>query len=234
MTFVPTCGIVLAIIAAGSSPSAESEPAVTAEVDLELRFPTALVQAAETSPDQPPPPAGPPRKPAFGTKDTWRWHIGGGYGRELESTYDEFGLIGGGVSYFVIEDLSLVMELNGLYFSQETESGFPPSHDAWGFNFNLLARWHFLARERWSIYGDGGVGVMYTTEPVPGPDAGDSRGGGRFSFTPQIGFGASFEVADNTRLLVGARLHHISNAQSASNNPPRNSLYFYIAASFPF
>ena len=167
----------------------------------------------------------------FGEAGALRWTVQGAYIISLGTTDDRsvnMGLVGGGFTYFFVTNLSLNLELNGFVVDQ------PGTSNAWGINFNLLARWHFLARDRWSIYGDGGVGVMYTTEPVPGPDAGDPRGGGQFSFTPQIGFGASFEVADSTRLLVGARLHHISNAQSASNNPPRNSLYFYIAASFPF
>ncbi len=62
----------------------------------------------------------------------------------------------------------------------------------------------------------------------------DSAAGGRFSFTPQLGFGVSYQMTLNTRVLVGARLHHISNARTRADNPPRNSLLLYAGLSFPF
>jgi lipid A 3-O-deacylase len=200
---------------------------------LEIHFATTLAVADAAWLEDPP--AEPVRlKPAFGKKDSWRWHLSVGYGREVETNWDQNVLFGGGVNYFIIDNLSLIMELNVLWFDQTSEPGLPPAYNAWGINFNLLARWHFIAADTWSIYADGGAGVLATTEPVPGPDTRNNLGGTTFNFTPQIGFGGSFEIAENTRLLLGLRFHHISNAQSEHNNPGRNSLMFYVEASFPF
>jgi hypothetical protein len=221
-------------IATGSTPAAESDPAIRAEADLEIRFPTALAQADETRHEQLPISAAAPPPPVFGAKSSWRWYLSVGYGWEINGTHDEFVIFGGGVSYFLADDLSLNFELNGLYHDQETASGFADSHDAWGINFNLLLRWHFLAAERWSLYADGGAGVMGTTERVPGPDSDEPEGGTYFNFTPQAGFGASFEITHNTRLLTGARWHHVSNAQTWDNNPGRDSLLLYAMVSIPF
>ena len=51
--------------------------------------------------------------------------------------------------------------------------------------------------------------------------------------TPQAGFGFTFEVADDTRLLVGGRWHHISNATLFDSNPGRDSLLLYLGLSLP-
>jgi len=231
---VPTCGIVCVIVALGSSPTVQSNADLRERASLDIHFSKALVQADQTQPAQLPIPQAVPTAPAFGEKDSWRWYLSGGWGKEIDSSHDEFVIFGGGVSFFMVDNLSLNFELNGLYWDQESTTGFPDSHDAWGVNFNLLVRWHFLARETWSIYLDGGAGVMGTTERVPGPDRDDSDGGTYFNFTPQAGFGASFEFADNTRLLTGVRWHHVSNARTSNNNPGRDSLMIYAGVSFAF
>jgi hypothetical protein len=234
---VPTWGILFASIAGGVAPAVpavDGEPDLRARTALDIRFPAALAQADETGQEKLPVPRAVAPAPVFGEKDSWRWYLSGGYGWEFEATHDEFAIFGGGVSYFMADNLSLNFELNGLYWDQETESGYPDSHDAWGVNFNLLVRWHFLARETWSLYTDGGAGVMGTTERVPGPDSDEPDGGTYFNFTPQAGIGASFEVAPDTRLLAGVRWHHVSNARTWGNNPGRDSLLIYAMVSIPF
>jgi lipid A 3-O-deacylase len=231
---VPTCGMVCAIVALGSTPTVRSEPDLRERASLETRFSIALAQADQTQPAQPTIPQVVSPAPAFGDKDSWRWYLSVGYGWEIDSSHDRFVIFGGGVSFFMVDNLSLNFELNGLFIDQKSTSGFPDSHDAWGVNFNVLVRWHFLARDTWSIYADGGVGLLGTTARVPGPDRDEADGGTYFSFTPQAGFGASFEVADNTRLLTGVRWHHISNARTSHNNPGRDSLMVYAGLSFAF
>jgi hypothetical protein len=218
--------MVCVIVALGSPPTVHGEPDLRERASLEVRFPTALAQADQAEPAQLPIPQAVPPAPAFGEKDSWRWYLSGGWGKEIDSSHDEFVIFGGGVSYF--------MELNGLYWDQESTTGFADAHDAWGVNFNLLVRWHFLARETWSIYVDGGAGVMGTTERVPGPDRDESDGGTYFNFTPQIGAGASIEIGHKTRLLSGVRWHHVSNARTSNNNPGRDSLMIYAGVSFAF
>ncbi len=200
--------------------------ATTAQADvtgLEVHFASALL--AQTLPDGTGAPTEPEKK--FGEKDSWRWIVQGGAGFEVSESANAFGLLGGGVSYFFIDDLSLDLELNGLYTHQHGE-------DAVGLNFVLLFRWHFVARESWSIYFDAGAGMMLTTEGVPATSPQEPAGGSKFNFTPQGGLGFTFAIDGQKRFFAGLRWYHVSNAQIFDSNPGRDSIYFYAGASFPF
>jgi opacity protein-like surface antigen len=165
--------------------------------------------------------------PPFGTKDSMRWFVQAGGAVELDETENMFGLGGGGFSYFIVDDLSLEIEFNLMYFSQQGD-------DAFGVDFNLLMRWHFLVRETWSLYVDGGAGLLGTTEIVPGRSSNQPDGGANLNFTPQAGGGVTFEVAENVRFFGGVRWYHISNANTHESNPARDSLFVYAGVSFPF
>ncbi len=190
---------------------------------LETSFAASLIAQADTAE------AEPLEEPAsaFGKKDTWRWMVQGGAGIDVRDSSNVFGLVGGGISYFIIDDLSLDLELNGMYFSQISD-------DAVGVNFALLFRWHFVAEEKWSIYFDAGAGLLAATAKVPGPTPDEPRGGSSFNFTPQGGFGFTVEIAENTRFFAGARIYHISNAQVYEGNPGRDSIFIYAGVSIPF
>ena len=176
------------------------------------------------APDQTDLPALPP---PFGTKDSMRWFVQAGGAVEFDETENIFLLGGGGFSYFMVDDLSLEIEFNLLGFSQQGD-------DAFGVNFTLLMRWHFLVRDTWSLYVDGGAGLLGTTEIVPGQSSDQPEGGANFNFTPQAGAGATFEVAENVRFFGGVRWYHISNANTNESNPARDSLFVYAGVSFPF
>jgi len=156
----------------------------------------------------------------FGEKGARRFHVHLAYGEDVDFDGQQFGIAGVGVSWFIEEDLSLDLEFNAFGTDQT-------GNDAAGFNFNVLLRWHFLARETWSIYLDGGAGMLITSSDVP-------EEGSSFNFTPQAGVGASFDVWARNRLLVGARWQHISNANLYSNNPGRDSVMAYVGLSIPF
>lgn len=155
----------------------------------------------------------------FGAAGSWRWFLQGGGGTAFDDGNQA--LFGGGVSWFFIENLSFDMELNGVYYDNEGGT------DSWAVGPTLIFRWHFLARERWSIYVDGGAGFQYATNPTP-PD------GARFAFTPQVGGGVSFEVAHNVRMLIGVRWRHVSNADLYPQNTGLDSIFAYAQVSFPF
>jgi hypothetical protein len=187
---------------------------------LETNFAASLITQAENADTKQP-------AAAFGTRDTWRWMLQGGVGVDVKTSDNIFGQIGGGVSYFMIDNLSLELELNGMYFHQVDD-------DAVGLNLVLLFRWHFIAEEKWSLYFDIGAGLLGTTAKVPGPTPEDPGGGSSFNFTPQSGFGFTVEVAENMRFFAGARVFHISNAQLYDSNPGRDNLLFYAGVSLPF
>ncbi len=156
--------------------------------------------------------------PKFGQAGKQRWYVQGGVGADFDD--DLFGLVGAGVSHFFFDGHSLSLELNGLAVDQE-------GNNAVGLNLALLLRSHWIRGDNWSIYIDGGAGLLTTNNDVP--DAGSS-----FNFTPQIGGGATFAVNDTQRIMTGLRWYHISNANTFEANPGLDAVYGYVGYNFPF
>ena len=154
----------------------------------------------------------------FGAEGTRRWSIHGGWG--AASSDDHLGLLGVGFSHFIADGLSLDLELNGMYFNQEIE-------DTAGINGNLMLRWHFHRQRAWSVYLDGGCGVLISVNDVPAH-------GSSFNFMPQAGVGFTFDLGNDARLMTGVRWHHVSNANIYDMNPGRDSVVVYAGVSFPF
>jgi len=162
-------------------------------------------------------PTSSPTRKRFGEAGALRLNLLGSYADNFHDA-EQFG--GGvGMSYFIVDDFSIDLELLGWGFSQR-------GSDAAGGNLNLLFRWHFLRRGPFTLYGDAGAGILITTDDVP-------YDGSPFNFTPQAGVGASWEFGDDVHLLVGLRWHHISNARIYSDNPARDSLQIYAGISLP-
>jgi hypothetical protein len=159
-----------------------------------------------------------PTAVGFGSEGSSRWYVHGGGG--TNDANDNLFLGGVGYAYFIAEGLSLNVELNAAGFDQKGK-------DAGGLNFNVLFQWHFIMERGWSLFIDGGAGLLGTWDDVP-------RNGTKFNFTPQAGGGWTLELSDTTRLVLGARWHHISNANLGSHNPGRDSLFMYGALSFAF
>lgn len=154
----------------------------------------------------------------FGSQGDNRWYIQGAGAVNIDGEDATFGLLGAGISHFFIDGHSINLELNSLYFAQ--------SDDAVGINLAALLRWHFYRQQNWSLYIDGGAGILGTTNDVPST-------GSSFNFTPQVGGGATIELKDEKRLMVGLRWHHISNADLYEGNPGRDSLMGYVGLNFP-
>lgn len=168
-----------------------------------------------------------PSAAPFGTSGSWRWALYGGVAFDIEDDNEQYNTTFA-ASYFLADDITVDFELGGLFF--DDESGGRRSQDAIAANFNLIFRWHFLVHERWTLYAEGGAGVLLATEEFP-------RGGTNFNFTPQGGLGVSIELPDSeARLMTGIRWHHISNARinGEDDNPGRNAIMFYTGVSFPW
>ena len=91
----------------------------------------------------------------------------------------------------------------------------------------LLLRWHVYRAETWSIYLDGGCGLVYFAQDVP-------AGASRLDFSPQVGGGVTCAIAEDLRLMVGLRWYHLSNAQTNSTNPGVDMLEAYVGLTFSF
>jgi lipid A 3-O-deacylase len=159
-----------------------------------------------------------PRK--FGVKGHRRWYLLAGYGVDIHTSDNNQHWIGGGVSHFIADGLSLDLEANIYSINQRG-----PNTEA--INANIMLRWHVIMERNWSLYLDGGAGIMYSFDPVP-------RNGTSFNLTPQAGLGATIALGADLRLMVGAKWHHISNANLGSNNPGRDSVVGYAGFSLPF
>lgn len=154
----------------------------------------------------------------FGQEGSWRFNVLLSYGDSL----DDMSMVtaGVGVSWFFIENLSLDLQLGFLSASQ-------PGPSARGVNVNVLLRWHFYTQPSWSLYLDGGAGLLKTNDDVP-------ASGSSFNFTPQLGLGATFDIGRDWRVMVGVRWFHISNANLYDDNPGRDMLQLYAGLSIPF
>lgn len=223
--------LALTLLAASSETSSAEEAApdfrTLAQTDFRLNADAAAVPSTISLgllPQQPPVESSERHElalpPPFGKVGSWRWMINAGGGPGL--TDDNFGGAGVGASYFMDDDLSLDFELNLMYFDQEDEN-------AIGMNSSMLLRWHFYnnANRTWSLYADAGAGILVSTVSVP-------RDGASFNFTPQLGVGTSFDLGVDTRMFLGIRWFHVSNANVFESNPGNNFVMVYAALSFPF
>ena len=156
----------------------------------------------------------------WGKKDTWRWNIQGGYALDVKDSDNTITIVGVEFDYFMEDNLSLDLGFFGLDIDQDGPS-------TSGLNFTLQLRWHFVTNDTWSMFLEGGAGLLRTGNKVP-------TGGSRFNFTPQAGVGFSFDIGNQNRWLVGAKWHHISNANIYDTNPGRDSIMFWTGISFPF
>ena len=191
---------------------------------------TNLQAADSNSPDSSSKPIAPEPEPEpdtqgtinddYGRRGQGRWYIQGGVGIPYDpEEANFFGLAGAGVTHFFANGHSINAELNSLFFSQS-------SSDAVGINLGIIGRWHFIRERNWSLYVDGGVGIIGTTSSVP-------PSGTEFNFTPQVGGGATIQIAEQRRLLLGLRWHHISNANLFDNNPGQNAVLGYVGLDLP-
>ncbi|MCP3905382.1 MAG: acyloxyacyl hydrolase [Planctomycetes bacterium] len=155
----------------------------------------------------------------FASRGSQRWYVLGGGGIDVTDTDNSMWMVGLGFTKFIADGLSLDLEFTGGGFQQFGDN-------AYGFGFALIFRWHMFSKEDWTVFFEGGVGMLGTTDNVP-CDASS------FNFTPQVGLGYTHALDDGARLLLGVRWYHVSNARTFENNPGRDHLMGYAGVSFP-
>lgn len=156
----------------------------------------------------------------FGSEGSMRWGLLGGWGIDVKHSSNNEMALGVKWEYFIVDGFAFAPELKLWGFFQD-------GGDAFGGSLDLLFAWHFIQRDTWSLFADGGVGLLGTTKNVP-------IDGSEFNFTPQVGGGITFDIGNNNRWVIGARWHHISNAGLYSDNPGRDNIYVYTGINFPF
>lgn len=121
-------------------------------------------------------------------------------------------------SWFVADGLGLGLYASGIGVWQ-------PVEDAAGGGVGLDIRWHFLRHETWSVYGELGCGVQFTTNEVPA-NTSDTN------FAPWAGLGVRRQLDAGTSLMLGVQWFHQSNARTDEQNPGRDSLGAYVGLSW--
>ena len=157
----------------------------------------------------------------YGGKDTQSLMFGLMVGPDFSGNVDTN--IHGQYTYFLIDDFEVGVEAAFWTIFQED--------DTVGASSSLVMRYHFFHAERWSAFGEVGMGLILTGDNVP--DTGTS-----FSLMPRVGAGVTFKIFDysNTRLITGLRWHHISNARISgeAKNPARDGVGLYVGLLFEF
>jgi len=207
---------------AAPSAGADAVPTATATrftTDSLSLSPGALMQSESLSGAPTAPPLEPvPAARRFGEAGMITFNIFGDFATDLDNAWMAGGQFG--ISWFFMDNLSLDVQLEQYGISQDGSG-------AYAIGPAMLFRWHFLAQETWSLYADLGCGVIYATNPVPSD-------GSRFNFTPRLGVGASIGLSESARVLTGVRWFHISNANTSTPNPGRDSAELYAGLSFAF
>lgn len=204
---------------AGDPPAPLAQPA-----PLEVRTDAAPGPASNANTT---PAAIPERLKQFGDPGFWTINFGGGYANDFESSSDAVGFVG--VSTFIATGLEFTVEAGGWYFHQD-------GADTGGASGSFAFRYHFFPGDEtehsrdWSLFLEAGIGLLGAFNEVP-------SGGTNFNFLPRLGGGGTVRLDDaGTRLLVGVRWHHISNARISgdSDNPSRDGAMIYAAIMLPF
>jgi hypothetical protein len=132
-------------------------------------------------------------------KGTWAFHLSGSY---YDSFDGDITLVYGSacVGYYFADGWAVDLRLSGYDLEQDGESrGVAGS-------FGVDLRSHFLVRDPFSLYLDGGLGIIRADSRFP-------NGGTNTNFTAQAGFGATYRLDDSVHLIGGVRWFHISNAR---------------------
>jgi hypothetical protein len=202
---------------AQESAHANREPAgLLTYLDENARSPT----KANTAPDS---------NRSFG-KGTWTLEP---FGFALTGLDDkpELDLYGGGVgaNYYLEDGFALRGELYGIGVDQTGDN-------TYGGGLNLLGRWHFLREPNWSLFAEGGGGLLQTETSLPAGNRGNVGDGTHFNFTSHLGLGATYRLGQRSHLVSGLRFTHISNADIAGDdeNPGTNAIGGYVGMRFKF
>ena len=164
------------------------------------------------------------RAAPFGTEGQQHWSVRSGVGFEFEDDDDATGVnLMFAYHRFIVDDLEFIGELGTWYHAQEGD-------DAASVNPGFTLRYHFINRDRWTVYADAGIGVLFSTDDVP-------DGGTSFNFMPHAGMGGTYRLSDaGLRAYFGARWHHVSNAriEGDADNPDRDGVFVYGGLMWPF
>ncbi|MAE64891.1 MAG: hypothetical protein CMJ18_11535 [Phycisphaeraceae bacterium] len=127
--------------------------------------------------------------------------------------------------YYFLDNVAINAELTGGYAKVYDDS----RQDAGFGDLEVLFRWHFAGEPGWSLYFDGGAGIMQSTLSIPDE-------GTHFNFVLSAGLGATIDLNDRLKLMGGARYVHMSNARmrGSNRNPGWDGMMLYLGLMLTF
>jgi hypothetical protein len=165
----------------------------------------------------------PSRPPAAFPKGTWDVQATGTSAWEFYP-YDHEKLATGsaGIGYYLADNFAATLTVPVSHVRQSTR-------DATMVGLDLSLRYHFLQRDRFTLFADLTGGLAQATHIVP-------PGGTYFNFTAQLGLGATYRLADHLDLAAGVHYFHLSNAaiRGINHNPDLNAAQPYVGVMFRF
>ncbi len=153
-------------------------------------------------------------------KGSWGLELTGAYIMPIRFSEDKFYNLNAAGNYYLVNNLSIGAEVQGYYIDQTYE-------DAIGAGVGVLARWHLLTRDAFSLFIDGGGGVFYGDPEVP-------EFGTHFNFTGKAGVGATIRLGEDLDLIGGARYFHLSNGNlhGRDQNPSFDGIQFWVGVNW--
>ena len=127
-----------------------------------------------------------------------------------------------GYGYFFMDDFSVNIDVLGSYI----RSGIDDNGVAAG--LDLILRQHPIKGpdNLWSLYLELGAGLQQQST--------NFAGNRKFNFRLLGGGGATFRVAESTRLMAGMRYFHVSDSGIEGGGGGMDGLQFYAGSMFPF
>lgn len=164
--------------------------------------------------------------PSMFAKGTWTTQFHGAYFHSVVDDEDIYNAVASAGYYF---DHKHVFRVELLGYRLDQEGTGDDADDATGMGVNLGLRYHFLERERLSLFFEGIAGLFYGHRNFP-------EGGTHFNFNEQLGLGATLRMRDNLHLIGGVRFIHISNARirGEDENPSFNGLGGFVGVMFTY
>jgi len=160
--------------------------------------------------------------PRIGDADTTAFEVIGSAASDFDGV--TLGIVDAGVSWYVADGVAFGLFGEGIYASLDEDAG---DGDSWGGGGGALVRWLFVREATWSMFVEGGCGVVVLSEAVP-------ERGTTTNFTPRINVGATFALSPTSDLFVRAGWFHLSNAQTGDENDGVDALAVGIGVSWCF
>ncbi len=193
-----------ALAATSATASAEFAPAALRFQNTPPSTPTPAQSTVDADVQRSSPPAESPRFHFLQKNSRWL-----SFGVSAADDFDNLTEVNvyGSYSRFIEDRVEVIGEVSLRYFDEV-------GGNAVGVNPAIVFRYHWWKSDEeatWTSYLDLGIGVMLSSDDVP-------QDGTSFNFTPRAGVGITHALSDHTRLLLGLRWSHISNARLTGDN----------------